>query len=148
MDQNAQGQFRKGNRASLKHGTYGFLAIGSLPKGASYIRRMTGEFQRSLERCVCEQYGEVSVIHAMLCQSAARHEGIAQLSQRWLRDRVEAMSDADRLAYLRQIGTASDARDRCVKSLGLRSRPRIGDFDISAFYSTSPAAPPDAPADH
>jgi len=29
----------KGNRNATKHGVHGYLAVGTLPKGASYIRR-------------------------------------------------------------------------------------------------------------
>ena len=49
----------KGNRNAMTHGKYGYLALGTLPKGASYIRRQLGEFRGVLESIIRERDGEV-----------------------------------------------------------------------------------------
>jgi hypothetical protein len=137
----------KGNRNRTAHGIYGYLATGSLPKGASYIRRQLGNFERELRRRVLEKRGEVSVLSAALIQTAVRHEGRAQLLNRWLRQADENLKVADKLALLREIGNASDRRDAVLKQLDLEVS---ADEDIAAALYSSPAAPlalPDQPAD-
>jgi hypothetical protein len=109
----------KGNRNATRNGRYGWLALGSLPKGASYVRRCIGKLRRELEIAVQAKEGELGLYQAGLCQSVARHEGRVLLCVRWLRDRGERMSDMERLAYLREIGSATDSRDRCLRALGL-----------------------------
>ena len=110
---------KPGNRNATRNGRYGWLAIGSLPVGASYIRRCVGKLRRELEIAVQSQAGQLGPYKAGLCQSAARHEGRALLAVRWLRERGQKMSDLERLAYLKEIGAATDARDRCLRALGL-----------------------------
>lgn len=107
----------KGNRNALVHGKYAYLAVGRLPPGASYIRRLLGAFQRATEAAVVEAHGEIPLTKAALIQSAVRHEGRAQLLTRWLRE--SDLSLAERLAVLKEIGGATDARDRCLKLLDL-----------------------------
>ena len=109
----------RGNRNATRNGKYGWLAIGSLPVGASYVRRCVGKLRRELEIAVQSQDGELGAYKAGLCQSAARHEGRALLAVRWLRERGDRMNDMERLAYLKEIGAATDARDRCLRALGL-----------------------------
>ena len=42
---------------------------------------------------------------------------------RWLRMTEPKLTLTDRLAVLREIGAATDARDRCLRALGLDQRP-------------------------
>lgn len=113
-----------GNRNAVTHGIYSFLAMGSLPKGASYIRRQLSRLEDALRDAVLDKHGEISLLRAALVQTACRHEGRALLLSRWLRDRAGQMSDHDRMVYLREIGNASDARDRALKALGLDNNGR------------------------
>lgn len=118
---------KTGNRNALQHGVHSFLAIGRMPRGASYVRRLLGKYQRSLRRAVEANGDAVSLYQAGLITSAIRHEGRALLLTRWLRDK-ESMKDQDKLAYAREIGAATDARDRCVKQLELdRKRDSFAD---------------------
>jgi hypothetical protein len=80
---------------------------------------LIGRLRAALETAVREQSGEVSIVAAATIQSAVRHETVALLAARWLRQRAEAMTDADRLNYARAIAAASDARDKCIKTLGI-----------------------------
>lgn len=118
QDTNSQGQFRQGNRASLTHGVHAFLATGSLPKKASYIRRQLSQFKLALEAGVREKHSTISLYHAALIQSVIRHEARASLLQRWLR-LGEGLSHADRVMTLKEIGNATDARDKALKALRL-----------------------------
>ena len=129
------------NRNAVKSGVYSFLATGRYPRGASYVGRLVGQLRHALEVIVLERDGQVSVYQAALIQSASRHEGRAQLLQRWLRElgqrpkedggsskaTKQESSVQERVAILREIGNATDARDRCLKSLGLHEKPEEDD---------------------
>ncbi len=108
-----------GNRNRTTHGRRGFLALGTLPKGAAYIRRCIGQLRAECEAAVIEAKGQLNLTDAATCQSVARHEGRALLAVRWLRQRGSEMSDSERLGYLRELGNATDARDRAIRSLRL-----------------------------
>ena len=131
------------NRNAETHGIHSWLIIGKLPKGASYVRRVINRMKTELQAAVVEVKGELTVPDAALCQSAARHEGVVLLATRWLRERGNDMSDSDRLAYMRQISTGTDARDRAVKALGLRRSERAG-FLPAAWSDDEPDDPADA----
>jgi hypothetical protein len=108
-----------GNQNRTVHGVRGYLALGSLPRGARYIRRLIGELRTALESAVSEANGgEISIYHGALIQSACRHEGRALLLSRYLRIEPD-LALAERLAILKEIGTASDSRDKCLKAFGL-----------------------------
>jgi len=110
---------RFGNRVRMEHGLRSILTTGNLPLRCSYVRRIVNAFRNELEHAVFARNGELSLWHAATVQSACRHEQRAQLCMRWIRLKAESMSDADRLAYLREYGAATDARDRCLRQLGL-----------------------------
>ena len=114
---------KKRAKHAIRHGKYAYLALGSLPKGASYIRRLIGQFRGALEQAVRDKEGEITIYSTALVQSACRHEGRAQLMTRWLRLTEPKLTLTDRLAVLREIGAATDARDRCLRTLGLDKRP-------------------------
>lgn len=111
----------QGNTNGLTHGVRSYLAIGRLPKGASYIRRLVGGMQRQLEASVRDKYGELTVLHAAYIQSAVRHEVRAQLLTRWQRE-GEGLSLAERITLAKEIGAASDSRDKCLDKLGLENK--------------------------
>lgn len=103
----------------MKHGIYSFLAIGRAPHGCQYVFRLIGQFKQALEFAVAAKHGEIGLYHAALIQTACRHEGRAQLLTRWLRKGEAELSYADRLSTLKEIGAASDARDKALKALRL-----------------------------
>jgi len=106
------------NLNAQKHGLYAFLALGSLPKGASYIRRQGGRLRVQLTQAVLESGRKVGVTAAATINSACRHEGRAMLLQRYLRLEAD-LPLAARIQLLREIGMATDSRDRCIRSLRL-----------------------------
>ena len=127
----------KGNRNRTTHGKHGYLATGSLPKGASYIRRSLGQFRLALENSVQDKEGEICLYNAALIQSSIRHEARAQLLTRWLRKpgkgsdaKQPGLSFMERLAVLREIGSASDARDKCLQRLGLDQSRRTDIWSV------------------
>lgn len=109
----------RGNRnAKTRHGVRGYLALGRMPAGASYVRKLVFGLRKHLEATIIDQHGEINVYRAALVQSSCRHEARAQLLTRWLRT-DEGLKLPERLAVLKEIGAASDSRDRCLERLGL-----------------------------
>ena len=133
-------------------GTRGWAAIGSYPKGCSHVRRHVGAMRAELERVVLDFAGSLSVYQAALIQSACRHEGRALLLTRWLRVEMDgarkSAADADtppagltvseRLAILKEVGNATDSRDRCIKALGLVEAPKRDPWDAIDNPPTRP----------
>ena len=140
---------QNGNRNAIRTGVYSFLTTGKYPRGASYVGRLIGQLRHSLESIVLGREGEVSVFNAAVIQSACRHEGRAQLLQRWLREIdgggnvKKPPSLQDRVSILREIGNASDSRDRCLRALGLHEKPT--DDDAWPTITVAPRAT-DVPA--
>lgn len=116
-----KGGARAGNRNRMTWGGRGWAAVGSYPKGYSAVRRYVGRMRAELESAVCERHGQIGVYEAALVQSACRHEGRALLLQRLLRVEHDSLSVTERLGIVREIGAASDSRDKCLKALGLDS---------------------------
>jgi len=131
-----------GNVNRVTHGVYSYLAIGKLPKGASYIRKNLGQFRRSIEQCVMDVFGEISLYRGGLIQSACRHEARGQLLTRWLRDHEPTLEELR--ATLAEIGRATDSRDRCLAALGLNQERRSRLASIIGLGSDLGSA--DAPA--
>jgi hypothetical protein len=123
-----------GNRNRMTWGGRGWAAIGSYPKGFSAVRRYVGRMRAELESAVCAKYGQIGVYHAAIVQSACRHEGRALLLQRLLRTK-DGLPLSDQLALLKEIGSATDSRDKCLQRLGLDAVPKGDDFgQLEARY--------------
>ncbi len=97
--------------------------LGSLPKGAAWIRRTANAFRRQIEAAVLETNGELTPLRFRALPMATRHEGRVLLAGRWLRLHGEGIPLSDRLSLLKTIGDATDARDRCLKLAGLDRLP-------------------------
>ena len=120
----------KGNRNAIRSGVYSFLATGRYPRGAAYVGRLVGQLRQSLESTVMQRESEVTVYNAAVIQSVCRHEGRAQLLQRWLRELEKGDNGAsihDRVSILKEIGSATDARDKCLRALGLHLKQEDDD---------------------
>jgi hypothetical protein len=123
-----KGGAAKGNAHRTRSGKRAWQAVKRLPKGAGLVRRALYAERDEIERAVVSQHGEISLYHAALIQSALRHSGRAGLLERWLR-LEEGLSLTERLAVLKEIGSASDSRDRCLKLAGLDVKPSGGLWD-------------------
>ena len=107
-----------GNSNRTRSGKRAWSAVKRLPKGSGAIRQQLYCERDEVEIATGRQHGEVSLFHAALIQSAIRHSGRAQLLERWLRVE-EGLSLNERLAVLKEIGAATDSRDKCLQRLGL-----------------------------
>lgn len=132
---------RLGNRNALKNGLHRTLAIGGLPSGMTYVRRLVNEFRRAVEAATLATCGEVDLFHSAVVQTCCRHEQRSLLAQRWLRT-AQGLTIDQQLALSREIGQASEARDRCLRLLGL---DRCDAADLFAGIDTTSANSP-APA--
>src|SRR5262245_58388668 len=112
----------RGNRNSLKNGNTAFLS-GRWPGGCQAITRAVRKLRKQLEGEIIARTGDLDVYSAALIQTATRHEARALLWQRWARERFDTLTTEQLLAITRELGSASDARDRCLKALGLDVRP-------------------------
>ena len=123
------GHAPRGNTNAVTHGRYSFLANGRLPRGCSYLHGLLANLRRELEAAVFQKFGEVSFFHGCVVQEAIRHEGRAQLCQRYLRLDAKDMGHGDRLVYLREIGAATKERNRCLRLLRLDEVTRLSVWD-------------------
>jgi hypothetical protein len=110
------------NRNATKLGLRGFIATGSLPKGASWIRRVLGEYSRSLLEAVLAVHGSVGLYETALVQSATRLEAECLLSGRWLKLDYDSLTVMQRVELRRSISAASQQRDRILERLGLAGK--------------------------
>lgn len=120
---------QSGNANAYKHGLR--ASVSKFPKAAKSDERKVYTLRNTIQEAVATQYGEISVMHAALIQSAVRHETRAILAARWLRrDENEKLPLNDRLQLLATISSATDARDKCLKALGLLAAPKPVDSDF------------------
>ena len=132
----------KGNRNAVRSGVHSFLALGRLPKGASYVGRQLNELRRALRAAVEQAHGSVTLSRACAIQSVCRHEGRAVLLGRWLRE-AGGSPLADRLAILHEQAMAVEARDKALRRLGIehQSGPAPGNAYLDALHGQAANAP-------
>lgn len=136
-----------GNMHAAKHGRRSrrqrfCLTLNTAgPRDRKIIERLRG-LRKHLEAAVDDVYGTVDLTRASLINSCLRHEMVASLSARWLREEGDRLPVSDRLALVRGIASASDSRDKAIRQLGLE---RTASDIWSTIYST-PLSPPQ-PAD-
>lgn len=140
-EKNHQGGAPKENTNAMTHGLsarHGLRGSG-LPKGCGHIRRAINVFRRAIEAAVFDDRGEISLTDAAHINTAFRWERHAQLAQRWLMFQAETLSDADRLAYSRDVAKASTERDKSIAALRLPKRLQdnpCGLYDVPAAMLT------------
>jgi hypothetical protein len=100
------------------HVTHGLTGMG-WPPGSENDRRRVARFTRALQSAVLEAKGEIGIVDAGTIQTAARWERHARLCGRWLRLEAKELTPDQRLNFSRDIGKASESRDRCLRSLGI-----------------------------
>lgn len=108
-----------GNRNSYRHGLYSPRG----PKGSRAIDRAAGTFRRHLEDCTVAAYGEISVLHASLIQTASEAARVALAEFRELCTDHDKLTATERTAKRQAALKALDLRDRKVKELGITFRP-------------------------
>jgi hypothetical protein len=108
-----------GNSNHLKHG----LTAGKLPSGCSAIAKSGKKLRTALEGATLASKGQVSVTSASSINVALRAEVTARLCQRWLNMNEGTMSHADRISYAKLFLSASESRDKAIRSLNLDAEP-------------------------
>lgn len=136
---------RERQRKMIRATVTGYLCNGRMPPGASYIGRIVNKFRRALDAEVLERKGKISLYDAALSHTASRHEKAAALLQRWLDRDFGSLSVEQRVAITREIGRSSDARDRCLRLLGLDRDERT--LLIDSIYHRPPLDAASEPLD-
>jgi len=129
----------KGNKNATRHG----LRASGLPKGCLYLQSQLTAFRSYFRHELEAKHGTTSMYEEAVLQSATRHETRALLASRWLRIEGEDLKIEHRITLTREIGNATDSRDRCLRLLGL-DRGKVQNA-IDVLYSDEPE--PDDPAD-
>lgn len=131
-EEQSRGGAPKGNRNATRHG----LRATNLPKGCIYLQGQLVSFRRIIRNDLVTKYGRTSNYQEAVLQSAVRHETRAVLAARWLRKEAHNLEVDKRLALLREVGNATDSRDKCLRELGLDD----DGFDnaIDVLYSDDP----------
>lgn len=140
------------NRNRMVHGLRADrngTGLGSLPRGASYIRREAGKFQRAIENDVRDAHGCLSTYQSGRCQTAAVNRALAALALRWLRreagdeGNADQMPLADRLGLVQAVSRLLEASDKSLKDLGLDAKRQSDPWAVldAEPLQGSPAAP-------
>jgi hypothetical protein len=117
------------NRLAMTHGLRAVFTSGRLPRGCSYVRRTLNRLRTEIEQAVVAEHGSdgLTFYRKSLIQTALTHEAAACLILRWLRKREDSLTNAELLAYASRFGSERDARDKCLRLLGLdrNSKPDV-----------------------
>lgn len=154
MNDTSNGNNRGGaplnNRNAIRHG----LHATSLPKDVRGLENRLNKFRRHVEDAVYEQQGEVTLYHAAVIQSALRHERRARLLERWLKKESDGKGKGkkklqlqDKMMILQQVSQATDARDKCLKALGLDKGTGADLWDFGPIPAIPGPDSPSKPAD-
>ena len=65
-----------------------------------------------------QRHGEIGILQAALIESCVRHEGRALMAERYRRTR-KRLTMTEKLGISKEIGAASDSRDRCLERLDI-----------------------------
>lgn len=98
--------------------------------GDKAIENLARAQRKAFRDSVLTLHGEVTPYHEAVLQSAIRHETRARLAAKWLRKEGDGLSLAERLSLTAAISQATDARDKCLKLVGLdRSLKTLDPWD-------------------
>ena len=115
------------------------LSLGSLPPGCTWIRRRMSRFRLALEDAVTERTGSLDLASLAIVQTCVRWETHSSLCRRWLCE--AGLTAGERLAFSKQVASASSHRDACLRQLGLDKRQDASPWDV---LDETPAEPDDA----
>lgn len=106
-----------------------------LPRGCERINGDARDFQKLLEVAVRKRGRMVDQYIASLIFSACVHHERVCCYAKIMRDSFAQMTFAERATYLDKMGTATDAKDACLKKMGL-SEQDVGDNPWAGLNST------------
>lgn len=105
------------NRNRLTHGCR-TLVHGRLPKGASYVEKITRKLLIQIEAEVVRVRGTISLTDASTINAIVRWERHCQLMQLWLRKGKDLTPDQC-MKYSREICLATEKRDAAIRRLDI-----------------------------
>lgn len=109
-----------GNKNRLQSGVSAWAKAGRIPRCYRALRRELREFATGLAAEVERAKGRpASMYELCVVSSVVRHSGRVALLERWLAREHATLSVSDRLALLKEVGSASSSRDKALQSLGL-----------------------------
>ena len=121
----------RGNENRVRHGVFSWATSGKVPtsiKGGTHLRNVLRAFRSGLLVEVERVKGRPATLHEQaLISSAVRHEGRARLLERLVADDWARMLNPERIAALKEIGSASDSRDKALKAIGLDTAGKPAD---------------------
>lgn len=127
------------NRNAMTFGMSSMLTSGRLPKGAGYCRRHVLAMGRELAVAVNSQRGKVTTRDSLAINAAQRHELRAVLLHRRYRLEGGNLTVEQEAMLLREIGRATDARDRAIDRLRLDAEASPQAAALQKFWQ-APAA--------
>ncbi len=136
-----QGGAPRGNVNAMRHG----LRSGSDPKGCSYIGKQAGEFRQSLEAKVLARAGEIDVYESSLIHTAVSWLKHGLKCRRWLKVNFNDLSADQRVTYSREAPRAFESMTRCLKLLGLDTKPNADPWaalDVRPVITNGSDEPP------
>ena len=111
------------NSNSFRHGLRCGLSGGKLPKELSYVEKRRNAFRRNIEDIVKECRPKISrgqaVKIATAIKSACAWFEYSMKVQRYLREKGDVMSDADRLKYYEADPKAAEKIEGAIRRLDL-----------------------------
>lgn len=116
----------------VKHGVSKLLKSGLLPVGMEHIARESGRLKRALEEAVLTLRSNITLYEVALIKSAALHEATIRMLGHYLRNESGITLD-QRLAILRDVRSATNARDKSIEQLNINIDPRKTAID--SIYS-------------
>lgn len=147
LNEHSTGGAPPDNENRVRHGVFSWCAAGRVPlkiKGGAHLRAMLRVLRRGLVLETENVHGRApSIFEQGVIASAVRHEGRARLLEMVVQREWETLAAAERVAILREIGSASDSRDKCLRSIGLDKRPEPLPASLAALLGSLP--PLDSP---
>lgn len=115
------------NTNSVRHG----LKANRLPARLAWADRRVNAFRKVVENAVIAAKHEVTLVDAATINTLIRFEKHAVLCGHWLSKEIDNLSNADRIAFSREVANASAQRDKCLRQLGIdmpKELPSLQDY--------------------
>lgn len=110
-----------GNLNALRHG----LKSNRLPPRLAWADRRINVFRKIVEQAVIAAKNEINLVDAATINTLIRYEKHAILCGHWLSKEIDNLSNADRIAFSREVANASAQRDKCLRQLEINVQPEL-----------------------
>lgn len=118
--------------APVKHGVQRYLRHHKLPPGCEHVTKEAARLERVLEETILTLRNSVTAYEAVVIQTARRQETIYRLLQHYMNHQEDELKLKPelRLAYLRDMKSAAEARDKAVEKLNINVDPKSLALDV------------------